>query len=159
PRRRPAQARQGSGGRSVTTSANSPIRTPIMSRLALSLRLLPVALGLALLAGCGPTGPVRYEITGMGLYDGKPLDDGVIYFEPMDGQGSRDGAQITNGAYRIPPEKGLYVGKYKVSIIGGDGSTTSGKGEPLSGKPGFVPGKDRIPPEYNERSKEVKEVK
>src|SRR5262249_27220509 len=82
PRRRPAQARQGSGGRSVTTSANSPIRTPIMSRLALSLRLLPVALGLALLAGCGPTGPVRYEITGMVLYDGKPLDDGVIYFEP-----------------------------------------------------------------------------
>jgi len=129
-----------------------------MRRLAITMVLLLSAPGLLLVGGC-QRGPDRYEVAGTVLYDGQPLDNGVIYFEPQDGQGSMDGATITNGAYVIPKDKGLMPGRYKVTIVGGDGSSGSGKAEPESPRPGFIPGKERIPAEYNTRSNVIKEVK
>jgi hypothetical protein len=129
-----------------------------MRRFATAPGPLLGVLALGLLGGCGPKGPVRHEVTGTVLYAEQPLDTGVIYFEPMDGQGSRDGATITNGAYRIPKDKGLFPGRYKVAIIGGDGTSGGGKAEPESRRPGVTPGKERIPPEYNVKSNVVKEV-
>jgi uncharacterized protein (TIGR03067 family) len=87
----------------------------------------------------------RQEVTGKVLFKNQPLDEGVIHFEPLDGQGSKSGANVLNGEYRIPQDKGLLPGRYRVRIYGGDG---------LSGG-----GKERIPPAYNRKSKIVKEVK
>jgi hypothetical protein len=89
-----------------------------MRRLAITMGLLLSALGFLLVSGC-QQGPSRYEVAGTVLYDGQPLDNGVIFFEPQDGQASGDGATITNGAYRIPKDKRLMPGRYKITIVGG----------------------------------------
>lgn len=130
-----------------------------MSRLAITLLLLWPA-GLCL-TGCGPKGPVRHEISGTVTFKKEPLNIGIIEFEPMDGQPTKSGAEIKDGQYFIPRDvgKGLLAGRYKVSIIGGDGYTGEGKAEPTLAKPGFVPGRERIPPKYNEKSTLIVNVK
>jgi hypothetical protein len=121
------------------------------------------ALGLGLLSGCGAnSGPTRQEVAGKVFYDGSPLDNGVIYFNPLDGQASGDGAPITNGDYRIVRDKGLFPGRYRVTIYGGDGAAgtgAAGTGDPARPKPGLTRARERIPPEYNEKSNVIKEVK
>lgn len=117
---------------------------------------------LAVAGGCGGTsGPVRHEITGRVTYKGEPVEEGIISFEPMDGQGSKDGATIINGDYRIPKDKGLFTGKYRVSIIIGDGSSGVGNASPDAPQRRRVanPGKERAPPEWNRDSKQVADVK
>jgi hypothetical protein len=129
------------------------------------LRWLPCALlVLPLAGGCGSGGPVRHEITGRVNYKGQPVEDGIISFEPEEGQGSKDGAQILNGAYRIPKDKGLFPGKYRVSIVIGDGIPPNANVAPASPEApprlrGLTPGRERAPPEYNARSTLVREVK
>jgi hypothetical protein len=110
--------------------------------------------------GCGAQGPARHEITGRITYKGQPVDEGFINFEPQDGQPSRDGAMILAGDYRIPKEKGLFPGKYRVVIIIGDGLSGEGSASPdAPPRPrGGTPGKERAPPEFNRQSKLVREV-
>ena len=67
------------------------------------------------------------------------IEDGIISFEPMDGQGSKDGASIIKGEYRIPRDKGLMPGRYKVRIYAGDGIPTGGRAEPTAPPPGSWP--------------------
>jgi hypothetical protein len=45
-----------------------------------------------------------------------------------------------------------------VTIYAGDGRSGTGNASPDAPYPGFRPGKERIPPEYNDRSKLIKEV-
>jgi hypothetical protein len=112
---------------------------------------------LGTLGGCGD--PLnRQEVTGEVTLKGQPVEDGVINFAPLDGQGTGDGAQIVKGKYRIPREKGLSPGKYKVSIYAGNGLSGEGDASPDAPKAGFKPARERIPPEYNEKSTVVKEV-
>jgi hypothetical protein len=115
-----------------------------------------------ILTGCDGSGPDRHEVTGYVTYRGTPVDEGVIDFEPQDSQGSRDGATIHNGAYRIPRDKGLFAGRYKVSIVIGDGrasATNAGADTPAQKKKG-APGRvaERAPPEFNTRSTLIREV-
>jgi hypothetical protein len=115
------------------------------------------------MGGCGKSGPKRYEVTGEVTYKGQPLDEGMIEFHPMDGQGSQDGATIKDGQYEIPKNKGLFPGKYKIHMIAGDGISggpSDGSPDVVRRKPtpGLVLGKERIPPEYNRNSKVIVEV-
>ncbi|MCI0455750.1 MAG: hypothetical protein L0Z62_02055 [Gemmataceae bacterium] len=115
------------------------------------------AMALGTLSGCGD--PLsRQKITGEVKLKGQPLDDGIIHFHPQDGQGTGDGAQIVKGQYEIPLNKGLSPGKYRVTIYAGDGRSGTGDASPDSPYAGTKPGKERIPPDYNEKSKVVKEV-
>jgi hypothetical protein len=109
------------------------------------------------LGGCGKRQD-RHEVTGEVTLQGRPLDDGIIQFAPLDGQATGDGAQIVQGKYRIPKEKGLAPGKYKVTIYGGDGSSGAGDASPDSPRAGMKPGQERVPAEYNKQSKVVAEV-
>ena len=111
----------------------------------------------AIVIGCGNS-QNRHEIHGEVKLKGVPLDQGIINFFPVDGQGTGDGAGIVNGVYRIPTKKGLQPGKYKVTIIAGDGRSGAGDASPDPPKDGGKPGRERIPPEYNIKSKIVKEV-
>ena len=129
-----------------------------MSRSAISFQLLLAALAAGVFSGCGPGGLKQNEVTGTVIFQGKPLEEGLIEFEPMDGQGSKSGAGIKNGIYLIPKEKGLFPGRYRVSIIGGDRMPSAGNAEPFTPPRGFVPGKERIPPKYNVKSELVREV-
>src|SRR5262245_57009357 len=124
--------------------------------------VLPVTVAF-LLSGCG-SGTALQEVSGTVKYDNEPLPEGVIEFWPADGQGSKSSTNITNGAYKIPKDKGLQPGKYKVSIICGDGFSGAGDAgitAPKAKAQGKeTPGEERSPPEFfGATSKQVAEVK
>ena len=127
-----------------------------MRRLSLSLVLLG-AIALGTLSGCGDPRN-RQEVTGEVKLKGQPVEEGVINFAPLDGQETGDGAQITKGKYRIPREKGLSPGKYRVAIYAGNGMTGEGNASPDSPNAGKRQMGERVPPDYNKNSKVVKEV-
>jgi hypothetical protein len=114
-------------------------------------------LGIIVLTGCGDAGN-RHAVTGAVTLRGRPLDDGIINFAPLDGQETGDGAQIVAGKYLIPRPKGLAPGRYKVTIYAGDGRSGTGDASPDSPHAGQRPGKERVPPQFNEKSDIVKEV-
>ncbi len=124
--------------------------------------LLVAVLGPGLFSGCGPRGPTRCEISGKVLLDGEPIEDGVIYFDPLDSQATMEGSQILKGAYRIPRDKGLHPGRYKVRIMAGSGQSGAGRAEPEFGKSrelGPRSRRDRVPEDYNTNSTQTIEVK
>jgi hypothetical protein len=136
-----------------------------MRRLKCFLGFVLGGIALGTLGGCGD--PLkRQTITGEVKLKGQPVEDGIIQFHPLDGQSTGDGAQIVKGQYQIPREKGLSPGKYRVSIYAGNGM--SGEGNAVPGSPNAEPimakkrtpvaNKERVPPEYNEKSKLVREV-
>lgn len=129
-----------------------------MRRLTRFCGFLPVVLVLGTLGGCGGDPRNRQEITGEVNLGGKPVVDGVINFAPLDGQETGDGAQIVNGKYQIPKAKGLSPGRYRVAIYAGDGRSGAGDASPDSPYAGQRQGKERVPPEYNEKSKLIREV-
>jgi hypothetical protein len=117
-----------------------------------------------LCAGCGESFGNRQEISGTVKLKGELLDEGVIEFHPLaggSGDVTKSGALITKGAYKIAPVDGLVPGKYRVTITSGDGRTPAGA--PDDAPPGptgaNIVSKDRIPPEYNVKSKQEVEVK
>jgi hypothetical protein len=127
-----------------------------MSRLAFFFLLGGTAL--TMLSGCSD--PLnRQEITGEVKLKGQPVEDGVINFAPLDGQSTKEGAQIVKGKYRIPKEKGLTPGKYRVAIYAGNGLSGEGNASPDSPNAGKLFSRERIPAAYNEKSKVVEEVK
>jgi hypothetical protein len=128
-----------------------------MSRPAFSFRFLLCLTALGTLSGCGDPFN-RQEITGEVTLKGKPVEDGVINFAPLDGQATGDGAQIVKGKYQIPRAKGLSPGKYRVSIYAGNGLSGEGNASPDSPNAGLKAPRERVPPEYNEKSKVVQEV-
>src|SRR5262249_7579850 len=115
----------------------------------------------ALALGCGPSHGGRVEGKGMIKLKGQPLDQGLIKFLPISGDGAtQEGAPIANGQYKIDRAHGLMPGKYRVSITSGDGRTRADA--PADQPPGptgaNIISKDRIPAEYNTASKQDVEV-
>jgi hypothetical protein len=133
-----------------------------MGRLAIAIVLLLGVLGVGFLGGCSPPGSTRCEVSGQVIFDGAPVEDGVITFVPQDGQGTSDGSNILKGEYRIPKDKGLSPGKYKVSIVAGDGLShtgDAGRKPPPKAEPGRKRGEERIPAEWNTATTQIVEVK
>lgn len=57
-----------------------------------------LALGLA---GCGPSGPTTYAVSGRVTFDGEPIADGYITFAPAVRGEAPAAAPIKAGAYRL----------------------------------------------------------
>jgi hypothetical protein len=119
-----------------------------------------VFLAALLPAGCSDPYAGRMEVSGAVKLKGEPLKDGSITFVPLDGQGTQSGAPIENGVYKVPRKSGLKPGKYLVQITSGDGKT------PAAGDEAAAPGGstnivslDRIPEDWNVRSKQQVEVR
>lgn len=110
------------------------------------------------LIGCGPGNP-RKEIKGKITLKKEPVKDGVISFEPLASGGpvTREAGVIKDGAYVIPADAGLLPGKYKVRITAGD-STAPDDPNQLPGPGGNYVMKDKVPPEYNTKTKQEVEV-
>jgi hypothetical protein len=125
-----------------------------MSRAAL---LLPCVLAGVTLAGCADP-KNRQQVTGEVTFKGQPIADGLIHFEPLDGQETGDTPQIVKGKYRIPRDKGLSPGKYKVSIYAGNGLEGAGDASPDSPNAGQRQNRDRIPAAYNTESTLIREI-
>lgn len=127
-----------------------------LSRFCLMLCIVP-------LAGCGEAPPTRATITGLVTYQGKPVEQGDIVFQPTDKAWSKFYAQgkIINGKYEFV-ERGPVVGTNRVEV---HGYKRTGKkrldvaGKNLSEKvevmEEVVP---YIPPEFNEASTLTTEI-
>ena len=100
------------------------------------------------LAGCGESDPLnRQGVTGEIKIQGEPVADGTIEFSPV-ANGTSSGAQILEGKFEIPAQKGLPPGEYIVRI-----SAYDSVAEPVS-----IPGESNkiaeelIPAKYNTES-------
>lgn len=94
--------------------------------MLVSMTLAVLSLMLAA-AGCGESGPARYEVRGRVTYGGKPVPAGQVVFEPDSEKGNTGPpayARIQNGQYRTEPGKGAVGGPHVVRIIGATGQPT-----------------------------------
>jgi hypothetical protein len=66
-----------------------------------------------LVTGCGDG---RVRVSGTVLFEGKPVEQGIISFEPCDGVGPTTGGSITDGKYDLTGEARATVGDKLVRI-------------------------------------------
>src|SRR5437588_12847136 len=116
------------------------------------------ALGAAFLAGCSDLSGGKMEVSGTVTLQGQPVKEGSILFIPLDKQETQGGAQILNGEYKMPAEKGLKPGKYLVRLTAGDGKTPANEEIAAPGGRANIVSVDLIPEEWNTRSKHEIEV-
>jgi hypothetical protein len=72
---------------------------------------------LAYCSGCG--GDKRCPVNGEVTFQGQPVPEGSISFEPADGKGPTTGGPILNGQYRLDGDAAPLPGKKVVRISGG----------------------------------------
>jgi hypothetical protein len=107
-----------------------------------------------LLAACNGASGGRHAITGRVLFQGQPLDQGLIEFHPVHGPpGPAAGCMVRAGRFTIPQEQGLIVGVYKVVI-------RSAEPVPLYTLPPNAPARnrERIAARYNDQTELTAEV-
>ena len=110
--------------------------------------------------GCADSGPATAEVSGTVLLDGRPIEEGSIQFIPVGGsRGPGSGGIIQDGQYRIPRQKGVVVGTNRVELRAFKNAGT--KIQDPTAPPG-VRTEARVqafPPEFNDRSTVVKEIR
>ena len=101
-----------------------------------------------LVTGCGDG---RVRVQGTVLFEGKPLEEGFVSFEPADGAGPTTGGFITGGQYDLTGEARATVGEKIVRIIG---SRKTGRKIPAGNPPGAMVDEwvQCVPPRYNDQS-------
>ena len=111
----------------------------------MNIRFTGVTLGLALVLGCGPSGPTTYTVTGRVTFDGQPVEEGEIIFRAADGASGSWEARIVGGSYSMevtPGEKRVEItARRKV-----EGASPAASGEPALSFESFIPER------YNEKS-------
>ena len=100
--------------------------------LCLCLLVLPVA-------GCGPSGPETYPVSGTVTWNGDPLPEGNIVFEPVDGSIAPDAGKIAAGKFAFQAQPG----EKRVQI---DATREVGEVDPVMHT---VPREAYIPSKYN----------
>jgi hypothetical protein len=100
------------------------------------------------------------EVTGEVKLQGEPIKDGSILFIPLDSKETQSGAQIVDGVYEMRRQNGLKPGRYLVRLTAGDGKTMAA-GEQVAAPGGStnIVSMDRIPEEWNVKSKHEIEIK
>ncbi len=74
---------------------------------------------MAILAGCGDSGPELGQVTGQVTLDGKPLTSGTVTTVPLKGRGAR-GAIDSEGYFTLESGdlgSGAVVGTHRVAVI------------------------------------------
>jgi hypothetical protein len=85
-----------------------------VATIGFAMALIACVSGIFCISGCG--GPVKRAVTGSVTLDGKPLEEAVILFVPLDGNGRKTGAQISAGRYEVLGDVGLLPGRYRVEV-------------------------------------------
>lgn len=144
----------GSSTASESSLSNPAGRRPARQRFGaarFASALLLAAVGAA--AGCGDSGPPLGVVEGVVKYDGKPLTDATLHFQPRKGAPSF-GKTDAKGAYKLKytaERFGALVGPHSVRI------TTARTTEDAKGVETEIP--ERLPPVYNVKSTLTREVK
>ena len=101
-----------------------------------------------LVSGCGDG---RVRVHGTVLFEGKPLEEGFVSFEPADGVGPTTGGPVTDGRYDLTGEARATVGEKIVRIIG---SRKTGRKIPAGNPPGAMVDEwvQCVPPRSNDQS-------
>jgi len=125
------------------------------------LRRLPIVLiATTFCAALGCSGDNRSEVSGTVKLNGQPIAEGAINFIPVEGnKGAGAGATITGGKYHIPRSAGVAAGKNRVELRAF--RNTGRKVQDPTGSPGTL-ADERVmafPPQFNDRSTLVREVK
>jgi predicted small lipoprotein YifL len=107
------------------------------------------ALVMAVLAGCGPSGPTTYPVSGTVAFDGKPVPEGDILFAPAEGSAVPDSGNIQDGAFSFRAKPG----RKRVEI---EANRESGPVDPTMG---MAPRQSYIPDRYNTQTTLTAEVK
>ena len=116
-----------------------------MTRL-LKLLLLPV-LAMPLFIGCSGDGLGRVPISGEVTYDGQPVVDGVIRFEPQRGTNMPIVIEpVKNGRYTTDTTGGVPPGNYQVKIL------SYHPDDPPPSGPTSPPRRQLLPKKYNSQS-------
>jgi hypothetical protein len=117
----------------------------------------------ALVSGCGDAEDAlpRQQVGGTVKWNGEPLKQGRIQFQPAGPGAPAGGAAIVDGSYAISRAEGLVPGKYQVLIYGTADAAQSSAAP--TGPPGDTPPpkkavKDPIPDKYNAKSQLTREV-
>ena len=106
---------------------------------------------MVLVAGCGPSGPQRYPVSGTVTFDGQPVADGFITFTPEGDDLAPDADKITDGKFEFEAQ----AGRKRVEILA-NRQPTGGQIDPVMNA---VPLEQYIPPQYNSESTLSIEVK
>ncbi len=81
-----------------------------------------IALALPVMAGCGKGGVQRNDLSGTITFEGKPVPEGTIAFEPVEGEVGGGFALIRDGKYDTSQDgRGHLAGKTRVTINGNTG--------------------------------------
>jgi len=94
-------------------------RTPKLSPAMKSSNHILVLFLLAgtLTAGCGHSGPERYEVSGSVSFAGEKVAEGAVAFVPIgDTKGPKVGGNIQQGQYHIERSGGPVAGRHRVEI-------------------------------------------
>jgi hypothetical protein len=126
-------------------------------RAARALKVFGLIL-LVTIFGCGPHSD-RLALSGAVTLDGTPLDSGSIRFSSTGGSKMYAvGGVIKDGEFRIPQDKGLPPGTYRVEISAPDEKSPPKYQRFAPGEPGMMTRPDRIPPDFNLESKHTIDV-
>lgn len=109
---------------------------PPIFRCAVCLLLVSLA------AGCGPAGPKLLSVSGTVTFNGAPVNEGYISFEPLDGKSASGGGPIVAGKFQGQTS----AGKNRVRI---SATREAGPVDPVMGQAPRVP---YIPAQYNDQS-------
>lgn len=98
-------------------------------------------------------------VEGQVTFDGQPVEQGTIVFEPVDGTGAVAGGTIQNGKYRLGAEEQLTPGNKLVRIKAMRATGQKIKAGPPAPDDAMVDEVQQyIPPHYNEQSTLTAEV-
>ena len=103
--------------------------------------------GLAVVLGCGGSGPGKSAVNGTVKIEGTPVDEGELTFQPKDKGKTPEGARIKNGSYSVRIAPGTYTVQVnatkKVPLAAGEVSASGEKEKLVS----IVPARyEKTPP-------------
>jgi hypothetical protein len=111
-----------------------------------------VLLGAVLAVGCGGQGATT--VTGEVTLDGKPIEDGLITFVPVDGKTPNAATKIKGGKYSLKATPGAMRVQINSAIVTGKRKAYDTPDSPLVDVLG-----ERIPNRYNEQTTLTLDVK
>jgi hypothetical protein len=133
---------------------NNTVRLLIRKR-TLMLCLIPAML-VAATAGCNKGEP-RGDVAGEVQFDGRPVETGMVSFEPTQAAIAPRNVPIENGKYRVDGKGALTPGDYRVRITAADRSKMdSKKASNPNAQDEFIP---LLPSPWNTQSRLTVNVK